>query len=213
MKASLRYLVTTLFIISKELRLTPIPTPLKLFYQFLSFNIKNNSYIALLNQIMKFDGIYRPMKILRIFISVLPMCCFGQTFVKVFTQGDTITLDGYCYTSWNIFFEYNKPDINSKSAMALLDSLAVFLIKNDNLMIEVGVHRAIRGNEEFYGKNLTQERANTVRNYLVKNGVQSRRLVGKGYGTEKPLIVEPKTESEHSMNQRIEFKIIKNPFN
>lgn len=144
-----------------------------------------------------------------IIIITIPIYSYSQTFEKKYTKGDTITLNGTCYISWNISFELNKAELYSKSPTSLLDSLVILLVTDTNLVVEVGVHRDAKGSEELYGRNITQERARSIIKYLINKGVNSKRLIAKGYGEERPLIINAKTEDEYRLNQRVEFRIIK----
>ena len=74
-------------------------------------------------------------------------------------------------------------------------------------------HTDSRGNDD-YNMSLSQQRANSVVNYLVGKGISRSRLVAKGYG-ETRLVnrcangVEC-SEADHKKNRRTEFRIIGN---
>jgi outer membrane protein OmpA-like peptidoglycan-associated protein len=51
---------------------------------------------------------------------------------------------------------------------------------------------------------LSQSRAESVRNWLINQGVESRRLTAKGYGPDNP-IASNKTVEGRRKNRRIEF--------
>ena len=52
------------------------------------------------------------------------------------------------------------------------------------------------------------DRANSVRDYLLKKGVDAQRLVAKGYGSSRPK-ADNKTAEGRTLNRRIEFYRIK----
>ena len=55
-------------------------------------------------------------------------------------------------------------------------------------------------------KRLSQKRAESVRNYLIKAGVDAKRMTAVGYGQEKP-IADNKTAAGRKENRRVEFQI------
>jgi len=58
-----------------------------------------------------------------------------------------------------------------------------------------------------YNKNLSQNRANSVMQWLVQHGVAANRLEAHGYGLEKP-IADNNTEEGRAANRRVEFHIL-----
>jgi outer membrane protein OmpA-like peptidoglycan-associated protein len=57
-------------------------------------------------------------------------------------------------------------------------------------------------------QTLSQDRANAVRYYLQSRGIQATRLIGKGYGKNKPLVPNT-TEIGRQQNRRVEFVILR----
>jgi outer membrane protein OmpA-like peptidoglycan-associated protein len=56
-------------------------------------------------------------------------------------------------------------------------------------------------------KKLSQDRSNSVMNWLTQHGIESARLEAHGYGLEKPI--EPNdTDQGRAANRRVEFKIL-----
>lgn len=97
-----------------------------------------------------------------------------------------------------------------------LDSIASFLVKNDTLMIEIGVHTDSRISD-FYSSRLELKRAQSILEYLKEKGVDSTRLVAQGYGKTQLLISDSEIdkmetarekEEAHAANRRVEFKIV-----
>ena len=62
------------------------------------------------------------------------------------------------------------------------------------------------GSGTFY---LTVARARFIKRYFIRQGIESHRLLARGYEGEKPLIKNAKTEEGHQKNRRVEFKILK----
>lgn len=106
----------------------------------------------------------------------------------------------------NIFFEYNKSEIQDESEDEL-DRLFEFLKSNPAITIEISGHTDASGSAE-YNLELSKKRADAVKNYLVKKGVSSDRLVSKGYGKAKP-VASNTTEEGKAQNRRVEFTILK----
>jgi outer membrane protein OmpA-like peptidoglycan-associated protein/5-hydroxyisourate hydrolase-like protein (transthyretin family) len=118
-----------------------------------------------------------------------------------------LTKVGQVFTFRNIYFDFNKATIR-KESYPVLDSIYQFLAENPTIVVEVAGHADERGGYE-YNIRLTQARANAVVDYLVKKGINPNRLIPKGYGWTQPVIKGAKTEKEHQLNRRVEFRIIK----
>ena len=73
--------------------------------------------------------------------------------------------------------------------------------------IELSGHTDNLG-EEDYNLQLSKNRANEVKEYLVKNGLSEKQIKTKGYGSEKPLVAND-TEDGRLQNRRVEFIILK----
>jgi len=94
--------------------------------------------------------------------------------------------------------------------MSSLDKLADFLLKN-NLKIELSAHTDSRGSNS-YNQRLSQARAQSCVDYLIKKGVAKSNIKAKGYG-EYQLVNKCKngvkcSEEEHQENRRTEVKIL-----
>jgi outer membrane protein OmpA-like peptidoglycan-associated protein len=103
-----------------------------------------------------------------------------------------------------VFFDFNKASIKSVS-FALLNEVAQAMADNPKIKVEIGGHTDSVGNDAFNLK-LSQSRAESVRNYLIKRGISSDRMVPKGYGENVP-IADNRTEAGRSQNRRVEFVI------
>jgi outer membrane protein OmpA-like peptidoglycan-associated protein/Tol biopolymer transport system component len=107
----------------------------------------------------------------------------------------------------NVYYEFNKWDITDSAAVEL-DKLVVILKDNPTIEIELGSHTDSRGNKD-YNKTLSEKRAQSAVEYIVRNGIETKRIVAKGYGFDNPLIVNAVTEEDHQKNRRTEFKVTK----
>ncbi|MBL4576795.1 MAG: OmpA family protein, partial [Opitutaceae bacterium] len=115
----------------------------------------------------------------------------------------------------NIFYDYNKATLRDKSKNEL-DRLTKLLVENPTIKIELSAHTDSRGGDS-YNEKLSQRRAQSCVDYLIKKGIAAGRLVSKGYGETKliksdaeiaKLKFKEEKEAAHQENRRTEFKII-----
>ncbi|HEV7714157.1 MAG TPA: OmpA family protein [Steroidobacteraceae bacterium] len=116
-------------------------------------------------------------------------------------QKGSITLDG-------VTFDYDSARLTSNS-LGTLDTVAEGLKKHPRLRVELQGHTDSKGPDQ-YNLNLSQKRAESVREYLVKDGVASTQMVAKGYGEAKP-IADNKTEDGRAQNRRVVMYVLDNP--
>jgi outer membrane protein OmpA-like peptidoglycan-associated protein len=106
----------------------------------------------------------------------------------------------------NIYYDLDKADIRVDAAVEL-DKLVRILQDNPALKIELGSHTDSRGSD-MYNIRLSQRRAESVINYLMTKGIDPLRLQARGYGETELLIENARTEDEHQVNRRTEFKVL-----
>lgn len=104
----------------------------------------------------------------------------------------------------NIFFETGSAQLKNESRVEL-DKLVELLQKNPTMKIEISGHTDNVGSKESNMK-LSDERAKSVVNYLVKAGINSSRLTFKGYGDTQP-VDDNNTAEGRANNRRTEFKV------
>ncbi|HKR07009.1 MAG TPA: OmpA family protein [Bacteroidia bacterium] len=104
----------------------------------------------------------------------------------------------------NIFFETNSYDLQPES-FPELNKLISFLKLNPKAAIEVSGHTDNVGDVKS-NQTLSEKRAKSVYDFLVKGGIDPVRLTFKGYGETKP-IAPNETEDGRSLNRRTEFAI------
>lgn len=105
----------------------------------------------------------------------------------------------------NVFFDTDKFNLKDESKVEL-DKLADFLTKNPTLKIELSGHTDNVGDKK-HNQVLSENRAKSVLDYLVTNGIAKERLTSKGYGDTKPVVAND-SDDHRQMNRRTEFKII-----
>lgn len=89
-----------------------------------------------------------------------------------------------------------------------LNSVADMLHTNPSMVIQLEGHTDTRGDKDLNLK-LSEQRVESVRNYLVRRGVKKDRIKLKAFGGSMPLSKE-NTEEAHKLNRRVEVRIIEN---
>lgn len=87
----------------------------------------------------------------------------------------------------------------------VLDAVADVLKEYNKTTIAVSGHTDNVGRDD-YNMQLSQERANSVAQYLISRGVASARISATGYGKSQP-IADNSTESGRAQNRRVEIRI------
>lgn len=83
-----------------------------------------------------------------------------------------------------VFFEYNSSDVDDQSKK-ILDVQIAWLKSDPTIKITIEGHCDERGTRE-YNIALGEKRANSVKKYLVANGVEAARVKTISYGKERP---------------------------
>jgi len=133
----------------------------------------------------------------------------GQT--NYFTLTDTVFKVGDVYILDRLYFDFDKWTIRDESTIQM-DSVVDFLKRNNGLTIEIGGHTDNRGRAEYSFK-LTKKRAESVMEYLVKNGIRKKRLSAVGYEASQPIAPNQFDDGSDNpegrqLNRRVELKII-----
>lgn len=133
-------------------------------------------------------------------------------------------IDLETFTVKGIYYGLDSADIRPRSA-EILDSLVLIMNKYPMLKFELGSHTDCRA-DSLYNIKLSQRRADSCVGYLIRHGVDSMRLVSRGYGENELAI--PKcacegpneriegqkcTEAEHQENRRTTVKVIDTNYN
>jgi len=105
----------------------------------------------------------------------------------------------------NVFFDHDKAELTDRSVGELQKILAL-MEQNPTLVLELSGHTDSNG-ASSYNENLSQRRAKTCKEWLVKWEVSADRLVAKGYGESVPA-ANNATEEGRAKNRRTELKIL-----
>ena len=144
----------------------------------------------------------------------IPMVNKGRTNLDIALEkekcqvaiGDDL---GKCFGIKMIYFDLDKYNIRQEAALDLEKILDV-LNQNPTMKLDIRSHTDSRASHK-YNEVLSDNRAKSTISWLIKNGVDSSRLTGKGYG-ETQLVNKCAddvkcTEEEHQLNRRSEFII------
>ncbi|MDR1005963.1 MAG: OmpA family protein [Bacteroidales bacterium] len=105
----------------------------------------------------------------------------------------------------NVFFAVDSYELLPLS-YAELGTLLEILNSNPSIGIEISGHTDNTGSKQ-HNLTLSEQRAKSVADYLVKNGISRLRITYKGYADEKPIATNDTSEGR-SLNRRTEFRII-----
>ena len=104
----------------------------------------------------------------------------------------------------NITFASNSADLSPNSLLEL-DRVIEFMNLNPGVEIEVSAHSDDVG-ADAYNLQLSQRRASSVKDHLVKSEIQNTRIASVGYGETRPIAPND-TDENRARNRRVELKI------
>ncbi|MFT6166681.1 MAG: outer membrane protein OmpA-like peptidoglycan-associated protein [Vicingaceae bacterium] len=112
----------------------------------------------------------------------------------------------------NIYYEFDKAALTQESEITIDTTIYEILVENPHIIIELSSHTDSEGSDD-YNENLSQRRAESVVNYLIKKGIPKKRLTPKGYGENKPRVPNKNADGSdnpegRAKNRRTEFKVI-----
>ncbi|PCJ22963.1 MAG: hypothetical protein COA97_12595 [Flavobacteriales bacterium] len=142
---------------------------------------------------------------------------------------------GRTFTLKNIEYDFDKATLRPLSKIEL-DRLVVILGEHKDIRVEISSHTDAKRNVEMakrtfkqrgqtytkeahdkmskkYNQRLSQRRAQSVVDYLIKKGISKSRLVPTGYGEEKPIADNINSDGSDNpegrqKNRRTEFKVL-----
>jgi outer membrane protein OmpA-like peptidoglycan-associated protein len=109
-----------------------------------------------------------------------------------------------------ILYDFDKYFLRPASEKEL-DKLVQYMKERPELVVELSSHTDCRGTDN-YNEVLSQNRAQSCVNYIMKKGISKDRIIAKGYG-EKQLLNKCSdgitcTEDEHQANRRTELRFV-----
>jgi outer membrane protein OmpA-like peptidoglycan-associated protein len=133
-----------------------------------------------------------------------------EPIVKVPVKEDDLTKTplskGKVVRLKDIFFDSDKSSLLPRSFVEL-DKLLQVMRENPTLEIEIIGHTDNLGDVN-YNLTLSRRRAAQVAEYLVRNGIEARRMQSNGFGSSQPIAPND-NEEMRQMNRRVEFRVIK----
>lgn len=105
----------------------------------------------------------------------------------------------------NIFFQTGSAELSTESTLEL-ERIIEFMKSESTMKIEIGGHTDDVGSDAS-NQQLSEKRANSVVAYLTSKGIDSKRLIAKGYGETTP-IASNETPEGKQLNRRTEFKVL-----
>ena len=155
---------------------------------------------------------------------------------KTYTMDFALSPISRPVTMENIFYEFGSWEITKASEEELM-KLVKLLNDNPNITIELSAHTDMIGNEQ-YNEELSQKRAQSCCDFLIRHGIEKERLTPVGYGKTKPVVADKainkrypfipveqvldeafittlpadKQEICNAINRRTEFKVIKTTY-
>jgi len=124
--------------------------------------------------------------------------CPDQTMARV--ERDRIVLEEM------VHFEFNTAVLRPGSLRILQDVARLLQAHPEYRRISIEGHTDYRGSDEF-NLRLSQQRADRVRDTLVRMGVEPERLETRGFGKTRP-IAPGRTLADNRRNRRVEFVIV-----
>ena len=137
----------------------------------------------------------------------------GTVHLQMEKSGKTIRHDislvpvteGVILVLRNVFFRWDSYELLPESEPELRTILQT-LSENPHLRLEIGGHTDSTGSDA-YNLILSQQRAEAVCKYLINKGIDSSRLIPKGYGSHSPA-ADNLTEEGRRRNRRTEIKVL-----
>ena len=105
----------------------------------------------------------------------------------------------------NLFFATNRATILPESEPELLN-LYNLLVEYPEMRIRITGHTDNVGTDRF-NQSLSEQRANSVRDDLIKRGIKADRIEAEGKGKTEPIATND-TEEGRAQNRRVEFTIL-----
>jgi len=129
----------------------------------------------------------------------------GSTIPGIEAFRDPSTMSQVSDIFMNIKYPFDSSLIKGQGNLGIVASVSAYMKKNTNTYIFVEGHADERG-AEAYNLALGARRANSLRNALIKEGVNPDHVFTISYGKERPLVFGH-NENAWSQNRRSEFKV------
>lgn len=139
-------------------------------------------------------------------LNILQQAAFKQTITKVTADDIAKDLSKKGKSILYINFDLDKSDLTAQGK-EVVTQISKALQKDKSLQIAIEGHTDNSG-DAARNKKLSNDRANSVMNNLIANGIDKSRLTAKGFGSEKPLVAND-SEDNKAKNRRVELIKVK----
>ena len=119
--------------------------------------------------------------------------------IKLMPSSETIRLN-------HLIFSQGKSEID-KESFKELDEIGMMMKESPKMVIQLEGHTDSQGSADA-NMNLSRDRVEAVKQYLVKKGIKGDRIKTKAFGGSKPLRNE-QTPEARALNRRVEMRILK----
>jgi outer membrane protein OmpA-like peptidoglycan-associated protein len=116
----------------------------------------------------------------------------------------TETARGLIVNMSDVLFDFNKYTLKPE-AREKLAKVSGILLANPNLKLQVEGYTDNIGSDD-YNQKLSEERAGTVRDFLVSQSVSNANISAAGYGKSNP-VADNSTNSGRAQNRRVELVV------
>jgi OOP family OmpA-OmpF porin len=127
------------------------------------------------------------------------LCCLAWSGAALAQESSTKV-----YSLTGVAFEFNSDKLLPSSNQVLDDAAKMLKEDYKGAGVEVAGHTDFTGNEAF-NKDLSQRRAEAVRQYLIQAGVEADHLTAVGYGSSQP-VADNHTKAGRAKNRRVELR-------
>lgn len=121
------------------------------------------------------------------------------------TGGITVLFDDTRAELTGVNFKAGSAEL-IPSSLKTLDNAIAGLKRNAKAKIEIEGHTSSEGSESFNQK-LSEDRANSVMEYMISKGISKDRVSAVGYGSSRPK-EDNGTEAGRKANRRIEIRVV-----
>lgn len=136
-----------------------------------------------------------------------PFECGNTPYVSktASSGGITVTFDDTRAELTGVTFKAGSAELVPTS-LKTLDAAIAGLKRNPKALVEIQGHTSSEGSDELNDR-LSQERAYSVKDYIVSKGISEGRLKANGYGSSQPK-ADNSTEAGRKANRRIELVVL-----
>ena len=165
-------------------------------YRFDIFNEEAAEYVL---AVQKNGFIYKSLQ-----VSVPGATSESQEFRRKVSL-DGITADYRMILDF-VYFNFNSAQLREESNDEL-QRLAQFLQSSPGTNVEIAGHTDNIG-PKTYNQQLSENRAQSIVNYLVEQGISVEQVIAKGYGEDDPIASNDDEKEGRELNRRVEMRVL-----